>query len=283
MFFSRASFRNLKHKAKKGILLRIGMTESQPEEPDFKHLLLALNGVKEKLREMYKASRAVVASAKQFNSNLEKFCGIGLRSEEVFKKEVEFVSTLEERVCTALRRMVNNDMSAQDELIVQYKTAKLKFDYLHFKTVKNMRKNGLHVTVKEANAVMKAHADLPGLQEAYLVAKREVRLQRSVILTQLKTEVESKLEELRAVSGAQHHQLYCRYFKERLNNTMKICSEEATTETVNALVRDDTFSYHRSKPPAMLHISGSGAMTGLDRMEKLQATKEQDHLVLTNA
>jgi len=251
MIFSRATFRNLKHKTKKGLMLKIGQTESQPEDPNFKQLLSILNDAKQQLREMYSTSRSVVASGKEYNEKLEKFCGFGLRSEEVFKKESEFINTLDDRVCNALGRIVNKDIKTMDEVVVQYKTAKLNFDALHFKTVKQMRKKGKNVTVEQADEVMLANVDLPALNEAYIAAKENIRSQREVLLTHLKTKIESRLDELREISKAQHHQLYCRYFKERVVKTIETLSWEPS-EDVNNLTRSNTFSFHRSNPTAIM-------------------------------
>jgi len=267
MYFSRSTFKNLRHKTWKGTLLRIGMTESQPEDPEFKHLLVTMDEIKPKLREMYKASCSVAAAGKEFNNDLEKLCGLGFRSEEVFTKETEFLSNFELQVCTTLRRIVKTDIMTLDELIVKYKAAKLKFDSLHFKTVKKMRKNGIIVTVKEADEVMKAHSDLPTFHEAYLAAKREVTSQRDVILTTLKTMAESRLDELQEISEAPHHQLYSQYFKERFASIAEICAAEASKEEISLLVRGNTFSNHRSRPSAKLSRSGSGTLPGHQRKE----------------
>jgi len=239
-------------------MLKIGQTESQPEDPNFKQLLSVLNDVKQQLREMYSTFRSVVASGKQYNEKLEMFCGFGLRSEEVFNKEAEFINTLDDRVCNALGRIVNKDIKTMDEVVVQYKTAKLNFDALHFKTVKQMRKKGQNVTVEQADEVMLANVDLPALNEAYIAAKENVLLQREVLLTHLRTKIESRLDELREVSNAQHHQLYCRYFKERLAKTIDTLSEEPS-EDVSKLARSNTFSFHRSNPIAIMRKSKSVA------------------------
>jgi len=239
-------------------MLKIGQTESQPEDPNFKHLLSILNDVRQQLREMYSTCRSVAASGKQYNEKLEKFCGFGLRSEEVFNKEAEFINTLDDRVCNALGRIVNKDIKTMDEVIVQYKKAKLNFDALHFKTVKQMRKKGLNVTVEKADEVMLSNVDLPALNEAYIAAKENVRSQREVLLTHLKTKIESRLDELREVSNAQHHQLYCRYFKERLAKTIQTCSEEPG-EDVSKLTRSNSFSFYRSTPTVIMERSKSVA------------------------
>jgi len=233
-------------------MLKIGQTESQPEEPDFKHLLSILDEAKKELKEIYDAARSVATSGKKFNENLEKFCGFGLRSEDVFSKDTEFLGTLEERVCTALGRIVSVNVQELNEAIVQYKTAKLRFDALHFKTVKAMRKQGKHVMVEHANEVMEANPDLPALNEAYLDAKAKVRAQRDLIVSHLKTKVASRLDELCEISNAEHHQLYCKYFQERLQKTVEICNEEPPAEEVAKLARSNTFSFYRNKTNRMI-------------------------------
>jgi len=253
--FSRASFRNLKHKTKKSVMLKIGQTESQPEDPDFKHLLNTLDEAKKELKEIYNAARNVATSGKKFNENLEKFCGFGLRSEDVFSKDTEFLGTLEERVCTALGRIVNKDIKDLNEAVVQYKSAKLRFDAIHFKTVKAMRKEGKSVTVEHANEVMASNKELPALNEAYLDAKSKVRAQRDLIVNHLQSKVGSRLDELGEVSKAEHHQLYCKYFQERLLKTIDVCNEKPAAEEVAKLARSNTFSFYRNKPNTTLKRS----------------------------
>lgn len=228
-------------------MLRVGQTESQPEEPEFLHLLSTLDEAKGKLKEIYNTSQSVASAGMKFNENLEKFCGFGIRNEDVFTKDAEFLTVLAERVCTALGRIVNIDINTLNEAIVQYKAAKLRFDALHYKTVKKMRKEGKTVTVENADDVMKANMELPALHKIYLVKKLEIQRLRDVIVSHLRTKVASRMEELRAVSNAKHHQLYCKYFEERLKKTAEICSEEPS-EDVHILRRSNTFSHHRSTP-----------------------------------
>jgi len=228
-------------------MLRIGQTESQPEEPEFLHLLSTLSEAKHKLKEIYNTSRSVASSGMKFNENLEKLCGFGIRNEEVFTKDTEFLNVLAERVCTALGRVANMDLNTLDEAIVQYKTAKLRFDALHFKTVKKMRKEGKTVTVENADDVMKANLELPALHKLYLMKKLEVRRLRDIIISHLETKVGSRMQELRAVSNAKHHQLYCKYFDEMLKKVAGVCGKEPSEE-VCVLRRSNTFSQHRSKP-----------------------------------
>jgi len=257
MMFTRAKFKNLTHKTKKSLMLKIGQTESQPEDPEFKHLLTTLSAAKRELKEIYDDSRKVANSGKKYNESLEKLLGFGLRSEDVFNKDVEFLATLEERVCTALGRIVSKDVNTLDEAIVRYKKAKLKFDALHFKTVKKIRKEEKkNVTFEDADEIMQANGDLPELHEEYIRAKEDVRSLRDVIVTHLKTKVVSRLEELREVSNTKHHQLYCKFFEERLKKTVNICKEEPNEE-ISMLVRSNTFSHHRSIPSTNMLRSNS--------------------------
>merc|ERR1719499_2017533 len=92
------------------------------------------------LKETYDTSRKVVASGKQFQQDLEKFCGLGLRSENVFFKEAEFINSFSDLVCSALSRIAEADIDTLNDYIAQYKTAKLRFDSAYFQTVKKIRK-----------------------------------------------------------------------------------------------------------------------------------------------
>merc|ERR1712096_448362 len=119
-----------------------------------------------------------------------------------------------------------------------------------------MRKEGQTVEVENADDVMKANSDLPKLHEKYLDAKRKVRSLRDVIVAHLDTDVASRLEELQNISDAEHHQLYCKKFDERLKKTIEICSE-TSNEEVSKLVRGNTFAHHRSKPSGKMNKSYS--------------------------
>jgi len=273
MMFTRATLKNLTHKTKKSLMLKIGQTESQPEEPEFKHLLTTLSAAKRELKEIYDDSRRVASSGRKFNENLEKLLGFGLRSEDVFNKDVEFLATLEERVCTALGRIVNKDVNTLNEAIVHYKKAKLKFDALHFKTVKKLRKEeNKTITYEDADEVMEANVDLPDLHEEYVRAKDDVRSLRDVIVTHLKTKVVSRLEELRAVSNTTHHQLYCKFFEDRLKKTVEICSEEPN-EQISTLVRSNTFSHHRSSIKMQNNHTPAGGQNNDENIESKMVKK----------
>jgi len=244
-----SKFKKLKHKTKKSFLLKIGQTESQKEDEKFIHLLSTLKEAKTLLRDIYNASRAVANSGRKYNDDLEKWLGIGLRSEDVFNKDAEFLGTLEERVCTALGRIVNKDINDLNNAIVHYKKAKLQFDALHHKTVKKMTKGGQTVKVENADDVMNADPELWDLNEKYLESKVQVRSLRDVIIAHLNTDVAGRLEELQGISDAEHHQLYCQKFDERIKKTIEIISEESNEE-VSKLVRSNTFSHHRSSIPS---------------------------------
>jgi len=275
MLFTRAKFKNLTHKTKKSLMLKIGQTESQPEEPEFKHLLTTLSAAKRELKEIYDDTRKVANSGKKYNENLEKLLGFGLRSEDVFNKDVEFLATLEERVSTALGRIVNKDVNTLNEAIVHYKKAKLKFDALHFKTVKKIRKEEKkNVTFEDADEIMQANGDLPELHEEYLRAKQDVRSLRDVIVTHLKTKVVSRLEELREVSNTKHHQLYCKFFEERLKKTVSICNEKPNEE-ISTLVRSNTFSHHRSSPS--INKQRSSTLAGSQTIDENVAGNMTEH------
>jgi len=228
--FNRVSLRNLKHKTKKGMMKRIGMTESRPEEPEFKDLLANLNKFKTELREIYNTSRNVAVSGKQFHKELERFCGLGLRTEQAFFKEEEFINCLREQVCSALSKVAVDDMNTLDDYIVRYKTAKLGFDATYFKTVKRIRKHGGSDASESEENVMKNNTDLPALQQAYVGSKEVVQSQREVIISNLKKKVGERLLELREVSPAQHHQLCCQYFAQRLIQALEICDEKARSD-----------------------------------------------------
>lgn len=215
----------------------------------------------------------MASSGRKFNENLEKLLGFGLRSEDVFNKDVEFLATLEERVCTALGRIVNKDVNTLNEAIVHYKKAKLKFDALHFKTVKKLRKEeNKTITYEDADEVMEANVDLPDLHEEYVRAKDDVRSLRDVIVTHLKTKVVSRLEELRAVSNTTHHQLYCKFFEDRLKKTVEICSEEPN-EQISTLVRSNTFSHHRSSIKMQNNHTPAGGQNNDENIESKMVKK----------
>jgi len=209
---------------------RIGMTESRPENPEFKNLLAKLGKFKIEIREIYSTSSNVAVSGKQFHKELERFCGLGLRTEQVFFKEEEFINFLRERVCSALRKVAVEDTNTLDEYIVRYKTAKLGFDATYFQTVKRMRKHGGSDASESEENVLQNNSDLPALQQAYNASKEVVQSQYRAMISNLKKRVGERLLELREVSSAQHHQLCVQYFAQRLVQALEMCDETARSE-----------------------------------------------------
>jgi hypothetical protein len=221
--FSRASFRNLRHKTKKGMMKRIGMTSSRPEDPNFKNLLAILSKVKAELKETNDTARNVAASGKQFHEELENFCGLGLRSENVFFKEADFINSFRERVCTALGKIAGEDIDTLNGYIAQYKTAKLRFDAAYFQTVKRMRKSPEEsLDPEKEEDVMGSNNELANLLLEYKNSKDMVWGQRDVIVSHLKKKVGESLLELKEVSHSQHHQLCCQYFAKRLMQIVEL-------------------------------------------------------------
>lgn len=250
--FSRTAFRNLKHrtkkgmhKTKKGMMLRIRKTESRPEDPAFKHFLATLYEIKVEIRDIYDKSRKVAAAGKKHHENLEKLGGLGLSSEDVFRKETEFLNKLEDLVCAALGRIVK-DINKLNDLILRYKVSKFKFEAVRFKIVKQMRKKGINVSVWNSDKVMNTSSDLQTLHKAYIASKWKLRWWRDVILSKLKCTIGPRITELKEVSAAEHHVLYCYYFKKRLVKTLEFCSDEIVSPDACKYVRSATFS-HRSK------------------------------------
>jgi len=224
--FSRSSIRHLKHKAKKSVLKRIGMTESSLEEPAFKDILANVNLVRSELKDMHYSSRLVVITGRHYIDSLAKFCGDGLKGEELYNKEAVFLRLLEERVCPAIGSLLNRDLGKMSELIVEYKTAKLKFDTAHFKTIKDIEKKGM--SAENDDEIMQ-NGDLQALKDSYDASKLKVIEQRDVLLSHLDTKVGKTLEELREASDTQQHQLYCQFIKEKISNTAKMCVAEGTS------------------------------------------------------
>jgi len=224
--FSRSSIRHLKHKAKKSVLIRIGKTESSQEDPAFKDLLANVNLVRSELKNMHYSARLVVITGRQYIESLAKFCGNGLKGEELYNKEAVFLRLLEERVCPAIGSLLNKDLQKMGELVVEYKSAKLKFDTANFKSQKDIEKKGMSENDDEVNQI---NADLAALNDSYIASKLKVIEQRDVLLSHLDTKVGKTLEELREATDIQQHQLYCQYIKDKISNTAKMCVAEGTS------------------------------------------------------
>jgi len=272
---SRSSLRNLKHKAKKSLMIRIGRTESRPEDPGFKALLGKIDKMKNALKDTYNTTRYVVVSGKQHNQNIAKLCGAGLKGEDLFNKEAMFLREMEEGLSPALGRIVSKDIEKLNALIVEYKSAKLKFDTTIFNTVKSIKKQEMAVAVENEDEIMNANENLPPLRQAWIVSKRRVIWQRDVVLKNLSIKVGKKLDELTKASDTQHHQLYCQYLKKRLDDTYKIC---ANGNTMNMLMRSQTFTQppKKSVPAAsrrMISRSKTATWSGHKTSERLAVNK----------
>jgi len=226
--FSRSSIRHLKHKAKKSVLIRIGKTESSQEDPAFKELMANVNLVRSELKDMHNSSRLVVVTGKQYFDSLPKFCGERLRGEDLYNKEAVFLRLLEESVCPAIGSLLNKDLEKMRGLIVEYKTAKLKFDTAYFKTQKDIEKKK-SVSDENDDEVMQPNEDLQALKDSYVTSKESVTKHRDDLLSNLETKLGATVEELSEASDTQQHQLYCQYIKEKISKIAKICIEGSST------------------------------------------------------
>jgi len=222
--FSRSSIRHLKHKAKKSVLIKFGKTESSQEDPAFKELMANVNLVRSELKDMHNSSRLVVVTGKQYFNSLARFCGDRLRGEDLYNKEAVFLRLLEDRVGPAISSLLSKDLEKMRELIVEYKTAKLKFDTAYFKNQKDIeKKKGL--SEENDEEVVQVNEDLQALRDLYVTSKESVTEQRDVLLSNLDTKLGATVEELSEASDTQQHQLYCQYIKEKISKIAKICIE----------------------------------------------------------
>jgi len=224
--FSRSSIRHLKHKAKKSVLLRIGKTESSQEDPAFKDLIANVDLVRIHLKDMHNSSRLAVVTGRQYIDSLAKFCGDRLRGEDLYNKEAVFLRLLEDRVCPAIGSLLNKDLEKMRELIVEYKTAKLKLDRANFKTQKEVEKMG--DSTENDDEMKQVNEDLQALKDSYIASKVRVTEQRDALLSHLDTKLGATVEELKEASDTEQHQLYCQYIKEKISKTAKMCIEGST-------------------------------------------------------
>lgn len=227
--FSKTSFKAFKHKAKKGMMQKIGKLESRPEDPNFIAILSSMEKLKNELKEIqfqvYEAARA----GKHFNNTLEHLCGSGIKGEALFNKEDLFVCGLQERVGPTLDHLVMNDIPKMEELVVSYDMAKLNFDSAFFITGKDMRKKEI-VGAEVHDEVMKNNANLPALEQCYLDAKKDIINQQNFIKGRMENEVLSALIEVHESSDAKHHHLYIDCMKKRIAIAIAICEGTAVIE-----------------------------------------------------
>jgi hypothetical protein len=224
--FSKTSMKALKHKAKKGMMKRIGKVESRPEDPKFKDILAAMEKFKLEIKDFQFHANGAAQAGKSYNSSIEHFCGPGIKGEGLFNKEDLFVSAVQERFGPALDNLVITEIPKYDELVVAYKTAKLNFDSIYFQTVKEMRKKEINGSDNHEE-VMKNNISLAGLQQSYFDSKKDILNQQDIFKGRLENEVSSALSEVHEASDAEHHQLYVDFMKKRIARTAAICGGTA--------------------------------------------------------
>jgi len=182
---------------------------------------------------MHNSSRLVVVTGRRYIDSLAKFCGDRLRGEDLYNKEAVFLRLLEERVCPAIGSLLNKDLAKISELIVEYKSAKLKFDTAYFKTQKDIEKK-TGVPAENDDEVMQANENLQALKDTYVTSKVRVTEQRDVLLSNLDTKLGTTVEELSEASDTQQHQLYCQYIKGKISKTAKMCVKGSSTNPFKA-------------------------------------------------
>jgi len=220
--FTKTSYKAFKHKAKKGMMKRVGRVESRPEDPSFKAVLAALEQLKAELKDFHFKAHGAARAGKNYNSSLEHFCGSGIKGEGLFNKENLFVNALSEHFGPSLDQFITVEIPKLEELVVAYKTAKLNFDSTYFLTVKDMKKKEITGT-DVLEEVIKNNANLPALQQEYVDSKKEIINQRNTIKSELENDVTNALSEVQQSSDAQHHQLYVMYLQKRIARTISIC------------------------------------------------------------
>jgi len=220
--FSRTSYKAFKHKAKKGMMKRVGMVESRPEEPSFKVVLDDLEDLKTELKDFHFKVHGAVRAGMNYSISLEHLCGSGIKGEGLFNKENLFFNAMSEHFGPSLDQIITVEIPKLDELIVVYKTAKLDFDSTYFLTVKDMKKKEVSGS-DDVEEVIKNHDNLPTLQQEYLDSKKAIINHRETLKVQLENDVTSALSELKESSDAEHHQLYVNYIQKRLTRTIAIC------------------------------------------------------------
>jgi len=224
--FSKTSYKAFKHKAKKGMMKRIGMVESRPEDPNFKAILAAMEKLKLEVKEFHFQTYGAAQAGKSYNNSIEHFCGPDIKGEELFNKEDSFISAVQERFHPTLDQLVEVEIPKMEELVVAYKTAKLKFDSTYFQTVKDMKKKEIAGFDKHEE-VLKTDPNLPALQQSYFDSKKEIINQQDVLKGRLENEVNNALLAVQEASNAEHHQLYVEYMKKRIVRTAAICEGTA--------------------------------------------------------
>jgi len=227
---------------------RIGKVESSTEDPNFKAILSAMEKLKLELKEFQFHTNAAAQAGKTYTAAIEHFCGSSVKGEKLYNKEDSFVRAIQERFAPTLDHLVTIEIPKMEELVVAYKTAKLKFDSTYSQTVKDMRKKEIAGSDKHEE-VMKFNDRLPVLQKGYFDSKKEIINQQNVLKGRLENEVSSALLEVLAASDAEHHQLYVDFMERRIVRTAAICKgtavvgqteiDEQKRENVDAELQND--------------------------------------------
>jgi len=220
--FSKTSFKSFTHKAKKGVLTKIGMHEEKQEDPIFQAVLFSVTNFKNELKDMSFKAHGLGNSGTGYNNALEFLCGAGLKGELLFDKEQKFIDSIKQSLCEVLSKIVETDIPEMDALVIKYKGAKLDYDRLYFQTVKDMTKKEIGGT-DSREEVHKNNVNLPILRETWEKSKKAVIDQRNVYKGRLDNEVLKALQMVNDVSDAPHHRLYIDYFKARILTTSAMC------------------------------------------------------------
>lgn len=267
--FSKTSYKALKHKAKKGMMKRIGMVESRPEDPSFKAILSAMEDLKLALREFHFQIDGAAQAGKSYNNSIEHFCGPDIKGEELFNKEDLFISAVQERFHPTLDQMVQVEIPKMEELVVAYKGAKLKFDSTYFQTVKEMKKKEI-AGFEKPEEVLKNDANLPALQQSYFDSKQDIINQQDVLKGRLENDVTNALLEVQEASNAEHHQLYVEYMRKRIVRTAVICEGTAVI-----------MEYKHQDEDAKIQGGDEGTFQnqGDEKVDNLLAAEQEEHKV----
>lgn len=224
----------MKHKAKKGVLTKIGMHEEKQEDPIFQAVLFSVTQFKNELKDISFKAHGLANAGTGYNHALEFLCGAGLKGEILFDREQKFIDCIKEGLCQVLSKIIETDIPEMDELVVAYKGTKLDYDRVYYQTVKDMTKKEIAGT-DSRDEVLKNNANLPNLLETWEKSKKAVIDQRNVYKGRLDNEVLKALQEVTDVSDAPHHRLYIDYFKERILITSAMCQSGTVSARKTAI------------------------------------------------
>lgn len=231
-------WKNLRHKAKKGMMKKLGSTRSTKEDPVFTAVLFSIEKLNKEVTDMKQKATDVAAKGKAMNVALEHFCGSSVMGEDLFIKQCQFIHALNDCLCHELDKIVTEDIPKMEEIILEYKGCKLSYDTSRFKTEKDMEKKGISVTGKEEKKREEIHQHstvLPGLWEEYQTSKKQVLDHRLVMQGRLENDIIKALRDVDDASGAPHHKLYIEYFRKRVITTSTLCNSGTISSRESAL------------------------------------------------